>query len=131
LERRQIYACTVDNGANMVATVNLMKNSLEDESDDTLFDLMIEEDISWSSSSSATSENIEQPSVSDIEDSLIDVFNFNDSLRATYTLIRCAAHSLQLSIWDFLKDKSVQAVSIVFVDHYNYSKVYYYCYYFR
>lgn len=88
LKLDQIFAITVDNGANMLACVRQLK----DEFEASLIPMLTEED--------------DEASNSIAEEMAEKITNeFHDQARENLNLVRCAVHTLQLAILDVV-DKS-------------------------
>lgn len=101
ISMKQIYTVTVDNAANMLKTVRVLSD--EDEQNN------IEDSDSIDSADIITeSELIEVLINQEERDTCLDDIETSEFLNETdftITAVRCAAHTLQLAICDFLKKK--------------------------
>jgi hypothetical protein len=116
IKKSNIYSHTIDNGANMLATVNKFKKSLNFEIEDELFSTIIEEESVDSQSlmdlSRCSASNDEEiGDISKLHEDFNEIMEKNRLYSETNNLVRCAAHTIQLAVWDLLKDKIVKKVS--------------------
>lgn len=83
IEKMQIYCITTDNGRNMIKAVELLNEGLDDSSG-----------------------NSDQYDEQLVNDNIIDDLNIS-----SITSIKCAAHSLQLAVKDFLQE--IESLNII------------------
>jgi hypothetical protein len=87
LDRNQVYSVTTDNGSNMVKTVQLMNDNVNDDEEDN------DEEIDYEDEALREEELIQE---------IEEICSF------TIHGFRCASHTLQLAILDVVNNQTVQ-----------------------
>lgn len=110
IDERNIYSYTTDNGANFVCLGNLMKKLqaskiLSDEITELRESLQSE---SESSNDSDDDDEEEQDFDDEFEEYKIANEEEHFQVLSVFSVIRCAAHTLQLAIFDALKELRVE-----------------------
>jgi hypothetical protein len=116
-----IYSFSIDNGANVVKTVKLLRNetSTEEETDcdDYLSDDESDEDEDSSSETEDDSDELNNSTfleneawVDAVENVVIKAFGESENTDDFCVTIRCAAHSIQLSVMDTIKTKRIAGI---------------------
>jgi hypothetical protein len=106
IDLKQVISVTSDNAKNMVKSVALMNDTFDDIDED--FSVDVEDSDNDDANQDENDSEIEFAESVEFEwDSLLaDVLDETDMV----ALIRCAAHTLQLAIKDFMDDKSVHEI---------------------
>lgn len=123
IDVKQIYSFTSDNGANMVKTGELLKNVQFCSSTSSLSNLKgcsdLNNEVDDGSNSDIDTDNEIQEDIdtlhlydNEFEDLETEITRLNKEFIVS---IRCAAHTLQLAIGDFLKKANLQNVITVSV----------------
>ncbi|XP_050529688.1 uncharacterized protein LOC126899142 [Daktulosphaira vitifoliae] len=127
LKTEKIFSITTDNGANMLKTVTLLKymecdveinnqflidnESIEKDHDDVVVEEEEEEDDEYEEEEENGSENsVEDDDYNDVLNIVNDDLNIIDYIIGGTNILsgmRCAAHTLQLSILDVLKNNCI------------------------
>lgn len=101
IELWQIYAVTVDNGANMIKAVELLKKEIKE--------LLKQNDTNQPFLNSSNNEIVHENGENDESIYTTDDENLNDDvLVGVLNAVRCSAHTLQLAANDAIKNENIK-----------------------
>lgn len=111
IDRRNVYTYTCDNGAKMVCLGALLKRMQHDIFLNDSLKLMQEVRVEDSDSDTDSEDEDESGTSEKLMENLVGTKFGDDSPIALLSVVRCAAHTLQLAVYDVLKETAKEDIS--------------------